>query len=157
MRPALGLRTRWLVPLFGINFEATSKNREIGGALALGGRCSNYKYIQQSNGSWHPGWGMYWGGSKAGAERVGGARSRHFCRQTERQKQRKIKLHIGLRRPPFEILPHNNQPKTCVHARWWYKGVVQMEWDSGGGVLCNVLAAIKRQYIRKNKIIHWVY
>jgi hypothetical protein len=30
---------QWLVPLFGINFEATSKNREIGGALALGGRC----------------------------------------------------------------------------------------------------------------------
>ncbi len=39
-----------------------------------------------------------------------------FCRQTEHRKQRKIKLHLGLRRPPFEILPWNNQPKTCIHA-----------------------------------------
>ncbi len=36
----LSLRTQWLVPFFGINFEATLKNREIGGALALVGRCS---------------------------------------------------------------------------------------------------------------------
>ncbi len=51
--PALDLRTRWLVPLSGINFQATSKNREIGGALALDGRrFINQKYIQQSNGSW---------------------------------------------------------------------------------------------------------
>ncbi len=92
-----------------------------------------YKYIQQSNGSWHPGWGIYWGGSEAGAERVGGVRSHCFCCQTERRKQRILKLHISLRRPPFEMLPHNNQPKTCVRAQWWYKGVVQMEWDSGGG------------------------
>jgi hypothetical protein len=34
----LGLHTQWLFTLFGINFEATLKNREIGGALALGGR-----------------------------------------------------------------------------------------------------------------------
>jgi hypothetical protein len=34
-----------LVPLFGIDFEATSKNREIGGAsLALGGRLSINTY-----------------------------------------------------------------------------------------------------------------
>ncbi len=43
----LGLRTRWLVPLFGINFEATLKNREIGGALALGGRRSINTYNNQ--------------------------------------------------------------------------------------------------------------
>ncbi len=36
----LGLCTQWLVPFFGINFEATLKNREIGGALALLGRRS---------------------------------------------------------------------------------------------------------------------
>jgi hypothetical protein len=39
------LRTGWLVTLFGINFEATLKNREIGGALALGGR----HYIETYN------------------------------------------------------------------------------------------------------------
>jgi hypothetical protein len=33
--------------LFGINFEATSKNREIGGALALGGRRSINTYNNQ--------------------------------------------------------------------------------------------------------------
>jgi hypothetical protein len=43
----LGLRTQWLVPLFGINFEATSKNREIGGALALVGRRSINTYNNQ--------------------------------------------------------------------------------------------------------------
>ncbi len=43
----LGLRTRWLVPLFGLNFEATSKNREIGGALALGGHRSTNTYNNQ--------------------------------------------------------------------------------------------------------------
>jgi hypothetical protein len=36
-----------LVPLFGINFEATSKNREIGGELALGGRHSINTYNNQ--------------------------------------------------------------------------------------------------------------
>jgi hypothetical protein len=37
-----------LVPLFGINFEATfKKNREIGGALALGGRRSINTYNNQ--------------------------------------------------------------------------------------------------------------
>ncbi len=41
------MRTRRLVPLFGINFEATSKNREIGGALALGGRRSINIYNNQ--------------------------------------------------------------------------------------------------------------
>ncbi len=30
------------------------------------------KYIQQSNGSWHPGWVIYWGGHAAGVERTGG-------------------------------------------------------------------------------------
>ncbi len=92
-----------------------------------------YKYIQQSYGSWRPGWGIYWGGSKARAECVGGVRSHRFCHQTEHWKQRKIKVHLGLRRRPFEILPRNNQPKTCFRAWWWYKGVVQMEWDSGEG------------------------
>jgi hypothetical protein len=38
---------RRLAPLFGINFEATSKNREIGRALALGGRCSINTYNNQ--------------------------------------------------------------------------------------------------------------
>jgi hypothetical protein len=33
-----------LFPLFGINFEATSTKREIGGALALGGRHSINTY-----------------------------------------------------------------------------------------------------------------
>jgi hypothetical protein len=36
-----------LVPLFGIIFEATSKNREIGGALALGGHRSINTYNNQ--------------------------------------------------------------------------------------------------------------
>ncbi len=36
----LGLYMRQLVSLFGLNFEATSKNRVIGVALALGGCCS---------------------------------------------------------------------------------------------------------------------
>ncbi len=43
----LGLRTQRLVPLFGINFEATSKNREIGAALALGGCRSTNTYSNQ--------------------------------------------------------------------------------------------------------------
>jgi hypothetical protein len=43
----LGLHTRWLVPLLGINFEATSKNREIGRALALGGCHSINTYNNQ--------------------------------------------------------------------------------------------------------------
>ncbi len=43
----LGLHTQWLVPLFGINFDATSKNREIGGVLALGGRRSINTYNNQ--------------------------------------------------------------------------------------------------------------
>ena len=43
----MGLRTQQLVPLFGINFEVTSKNREIGGALALGGRRSINTYSNQ--------------------------------------------------------------------------------------------------------------
>ncbi len=30
------------------------------------------KYIQQSNGSWHPGWVIYWGGCPAGVELTGG-------------------------------------------------------------------------------------
>jgi hypothetical protein len=38
---------QWLVPLLGINFEATSKNREIGGALALGGCHSINTYNNQ--------------------------------------------------------------------------------------------------------------
>jgi hypothetical protein len=33
--------------LFGINFEATSKNREIGGLLALGGHCFINTYNNQ--------------------------------------------------------------------------------------------------------------
>jgi hypothetical protein len=41
------LRTQWLVPLFGINFKATSKNREIGGALALGSCRSINTYNNQ--------------------------------------------------------------------------------------------------------------
>ncbi len=41
------LRRRRLVSLFGINFEASSKNREIGGALALGGHCSINTYNNQ--------------------------------------------------------------------------------------------------------------
>jgi hypothetical protein len=41
------LHTQWLVPLFGIISEATSKNREIGGALALGGRHSLNTYNNQ--------------------------------------------------------------------------------------------------------------
>ena len=43
----LGLHTQRLVPLFGINFEATSKNREIGGALAIRGRHSINTYNNQ--------------------------------------------------------------------------------------------------------------
>jgi hypothetical protein len=98
----LGLRTRRLVPLFGINFEATSKNREIGGVLALGGHRSINTYNNQMEvGIW--GGGYIEEEAEAGAERVGGARSCCFCRQTEHQKQRKIKLHLGLRRPPFKI------------------------------------------------------
>ena len=58
-----------------------------------------------------------------------------FLPSNRASKQRKIKLHLGLRRPPFEILPRNNQPKTCVRARWWYEGVVRMEWDLGVGVM----------------------
>jgi hypothetical protein len=38
---------QWLVPLFGINFEATSKNGGIGGALALGGCRSINTYNNQ--------------------------------------------------------------------------------------------------------------
>jgi hypothetical protein len=30
------------------------------------------KYIQQSNGSWRPGWVIYWVGRAAGEERMGG-------------------------------------------------------------------------------------
>ncbi len=62
---------RWLVPLFGINFEAISKNRVIGGALALGGRRSINTYNNQMEvgvrgGGYieeeaRPGWNM-WGG-----------------------------------------------------------------------------------------------
>ncbi len=37
------------------------------------------------------------------------------------------------------------------HLKEWY------EWGGmQGGLLCIVSAAIKRQYIRRNKIIHWV-
>ncbi len=43
----LVLCTRWLVPLYGINFEASSKNREIGGALALAGHHSINTYNNQ--------------------------------------------------------------------------------------------------------------
>jgi hypothetical protein len=68
------LRTQWLVPLFGINFEATSKNREIGGALVLGGRGSINTYYNQMEvgvqgggyikGEARPGWNV-WGGRGA--------------------------------------------------------------------------------------------
>jgi hypothetical protein len=38
---------QWLVSFFGINFEATSKNSEIGGVLALGGCRSINTYNNQ--------------------------------------------------------------------------------------------------------------
>jgi hypothetical protein len=57
--------------LFGINFEATSKNREIGGALALGGHRSIKTYNNQMEVGFRggeyieeearPGWNV-WGG-----------------------------------------------------------------------------------------------
>ncbi len=56
--PALGLCTQPLVPLFGINFEATSKNREIGRALALGGRRSINIFNNQMEVGVQ-GWGIY--------------------------------------------------------------------------------------------------
>ncbi len=70
-RPALCLCTQWLVLLFGMNFEATSKNRETGGVLALGGRRSINTYNNQmevgvQGGGYieeeaRPGWNV-WGG-----------------------------------------------------------------------------------------------
>jgi hypothetical protein len=102
--------------LFGINFEATSKNREIGEVLALGGRRSINTYNNPMEvGVW--GGGYIEEEARPGKNVQGGARSLRFCCQTERQKQRKIKLHLGLRRPPFKILGHNNQPKACVRAQ----------------------------------------
>jgi hypothetical protein len=51
--------------LFGINFEATSKNREIGGALALGGRHSINTYNNQKEVG-------VWGGGYIRRKRRGG-------------------------------------------------------------------------------------
>jgi hypothetical protein len=92
--------------LFGINFEATLKNREIGGALALGGHRSINTYNNQMEvgirGEGYieeearPGQNM-WGGEVPS-----------FLPSSGASRTKKNKLHLGLRRPPFEILPHNN-------------------------------------------------
>ncbi len=43
----LGSRLRWLVPLVGLTKQCASKNREIGGVLALGGCCFMMGYNNQ--------------------------------------------------------------------------------------------------------------
>jgi hypothetical protein len=102
------LDTQWLVPLFGKIFEATSKNREVEGALALGGRCSINTHNNQME------VGIQGGGYIEEGVRPGGTPIIFAVKRSIENKEKK--LHLGLRRPPFKILPHNNQPKTCVRA-----------------------------------------
>ncbi len=80
---------------------------------------------------------------------MGGARSCPFCHQTEHQKQRKRKLHIGLdaHRSKYYHATTNQKHASALNddTKEWF------EWSgTQGGVLCIASAAIKRQYIRKN-------
>jgi hypothetical protein len=67
----LGLRSRWLVPLFGVTKQDTSKNREIGGGIGLRwppfGQKSNNQQIVSGNNRRDDGEGVQlrqsvWGG-----------------------------------------------------------------------------------------------
>ncbi len=57
------------------------------------------KYIQQSNGSWHPGWVIYMGGRAARVERTGGHSAIVLVVQLTDKNIIK-KIHHDLRWPP---------------------------------------------------------
>jgi hypothetical protein len=106
-----GLAARWLVHLFGGQNETTSKNREEYGASALGGRHLIERHNNQIGVGDHgsrdvgeealPGWSV-WGDISA-----------LIWAAIQMTKNSKNIIHLGLRQPPMDYLPHNNQPKRA--------------------------------------------
>ena len=107
-RPCSGLAARWLVCLFGAPKRDASKNREMGGALDLGGCCLMMGYNNQPR----------IGGSnngdvlerrRVGRRAHGETPFHHLGRQIERQKINKHDIHHSLRQPSINNGSHNNQ------------------------------------------------
>jgi hypothetical protein len=107
--PSAGFVLARAVSLIWDIFLSHIKNREMGGGgLALGGcRFINIFNNQMEVGVWGrrciehdlmPGWNM-----RGGVIFSFGAVN---CLMKQK------KIHCGLRRPPFQIFSHNNQPKT---------------------------------------------
>jgi hypothetical protein len=106
-----GLAARWLVRLFGGRDETISKNREENGASALGGRHLIGRHNNQigvgNRGSRDvreeapPGWSV-WGDVSAS-----------IWAAIQTTKKSKNIIHLGLRQPPMDYFPHNNQPKRA--------------------------------------------
>ncbi len=122
----LGSRLRWLVPLFGATKQDTSKNREIGWVLALGGRGlvkkSNNQPIVGENDAQDDGEGARLGQS------VWGVLSLCARQQIERCKKYKNRLSW----PYMTVLQYftcNNQPKT----RGWDGAGLREQVRPGGG------------------------
>ncbi len=83
---------------------------------------------------------------------MGGARSRRFAvkRSVENKEKNNYILALDGRRSKYYHATTNQKHASALDdgTKEWFK------WSgTHWGVLCIVLAAIKRQYIRKNKII----
>jgi hypothetical protein len=130
---------------------ATSKNREIGGVLALGGRRSINKYNNQME------VGVRGGGyieeeARPGRNVWGGQDPIVFAVKRSVENKEKLNYILALDgcRSKYNQTTTNQKYASTIDngTKEWYKwGGMQ------GGLLCIVSVANKRQYIRKNKII----
>ena len=99
-----------LYPLFGESKRNPLKNREGGGALALGGR----RLMMQRNNQPKVGGSSRWYviAERVGGGARGGTPSNRLGRRIERQKINENEIQHGLTWPPINEFLHNNQPKT---------------------------------------------
>ena len=101
--PCSGLAARLLVCLFGAPKRDASKNREMGGALDLGGRRLMMAYNNQP---------------RIAEAIMGMLERRHMGGRAHGESpfhRNKHEIHHGLRQPSINNGSHNNQPKTGSH------------------------------------------
>ena len=105
--------------LFGSPKRDASKNREMGGALDLGGRRLMMAYSNQPR------------ISGVGGRAHGETPFQRLGRRIERQKINKHEIHHGLRQPSINNCSHSNQPKTGSRNGVKYGGEVRREGRVG--------------------------
>jgi len=129
-RLASGLLSPPLDPLFGAPKSDPSKNREMGGALALGGRRSLMKNNNQLGVCVRSGRDVQ--EEARGWESVWGDTVQYFGATIQNMKFFYVKYTVAFGWPPIDNNSHNNQTIICFHNRGKCGGEVQRAGGAWG-------------------------